>query len=389
MSETGMQHGYLVLADISGYTSYVAKTELEHSQEILTELLEVLINNMTTLLTLSKLEGDAVFAYVSEHKVPRSETILELVEATYVAFKDRVTNMNRRTTCTCNACRNIPLLDLKFVVHHGDYIRQNIMGINELVGSDVNLAHRLLKNHVAEATNWRAYALFTQDALEHIGIPLDDAHPEVETYEHLGEVKTYSFNLQERYKALKEARRVFVEEKDADYKIVLEIHAPPAIVWTWVNDPNKRNQCALGLHELEWRAGQRVKGRTGVGARNHCAHGGGESVETITDWRPFEYFSTHGLDEKMKMHMDDSTQLTPLDDGQATELRFHMRVGMKMPKAIKRIIVPLMMDKMFKLRSMYENTKRFAEDEYQRMQLEQSAHESETASEPDVAHEHG
>ncbi len=33
------QHGYLLLADISGYTSYVATTELTHSQEILTELL--------------------------------------------------------------------------------------------------------------------------------------------------------------------------------------------------------------------------------------------------------------------------------------------------------------------------------------------------------------
>jgi hypothetical protein len=37
------QHGYLVLADISGYTSFVAKTELEHSHEILTELLELLV----------------------------------------------------------------------------------------------------------------------------------------------------------------------------------------------------------------------------------------------------------------------------------------------------------------------------------------------------------
>jgi hypothetical protein len=38
-----MQHGYLVLADISGYTSYVASTELEHAQAILRELLEVIL----------------------------------------------------------------------------------------------------------------------------------------------------------------------------------------------------------------------------------------------------------------------------------------------------------------------------------------------------------
>ncbi len=53
--------GYLVFADISGYTSYVAQTELTHSRAVLEELLELLIKRLTTVLTLSKLEGDAVF----------------------------------------------------------------------------------------------------------------------------------------------------------------------------------------------------------------------------------------------------------------------------------------------------------------------------------------
>src|SRR5204863_3103854 len=214
MSETGTQHGYLVIADLSGYTSYVAKSELEHSQEILSDLLEVIIANLTTLLTLAKLEGDAVFGYVAEGRVPRSETVLELVESTYVAFKDKILNMNRRTSCTCNACRNIPLLELKFIVHHGDYIRQQIMNLTELVGSDVNLAHRLLKNSVAEATGWRAYALFTEAALDHMGIPLDaeGSQASIEHYEHLGDVHARSFNLQDRYQALSDARRVVLSE---------------------------------------------------------------------------------------------------------------------------------------------------------------------------------
>ena len=60
------QHGYLVIADISGYTSFVAKTELEHSHEILSELLSLLVEKIKPLMTLSKLEGDAVFAYAGE-----------------------------------------------------------------------------------------------------------------------------------------------------------------------------------------------------------------------------------------------------------------------------------------------------------------------------------
>src|SRR3970282_268356 len=112
--ETKTQHGYLVLADISGYTSYLAGTELEHSQEVLTELLELIVARLTPTLTLSKLEGDAVFASAPEARFSRGEALRDLIEATYVAFGDRVEGIRRHTTCTCNACRAIPTLDLKF-----------------------------------------------------------------------------------------------------------------------------------------------------------------------------------------------------------------------------------------------------------------------------------
>ena len=214
--DTKTQHGYLVLADISGYTSYLAGTELEHAHEILTDLLETIVGKFKTMLTISKLEGDAVFAYAPESKVPRGETLLELIESTYMAFKDRVEGIRRRTTCTCNACRAIPTLDLKFMAHHGDYIVQSVAGTQELVGSDVNLIHRLLKNHIAEATGWRAYALFTEASLAHMGVRLERTHEQIETYEHLGEVKTHSLNLKARYQEITDARRVFISPEEAD-----------------------------------------------------------------------------------------------------------------------------------------------------------------------------
>jgi len=106
------QHGYLVIADISGYTSFMAKTELEHSQEILAELLELLMEKFQPLMTISKLEGDAIFAYAPESMFSRGETLIEFIESIYVAFRDKQVSMKRTTTCTCNACRNIPMLDL-------------------------------------------------------------------------------------------------------------------------------------------------------------------------------------------------------------------------------------------------------------------------------------
>jgi hypothetical protein len=91
------QHGHLLLADISGYTSYVASTELSHLQEILTELLECMIERFEPLLTISKIEGDAIFAYAPETKLPRGEAILELIDTTYIAGRGRREAAHRRT----------------------------------------------------------------------------------------------------------------------------------------------------------------------------------------------------------------------------------------------------------------------------------------------------
>lgn len=286
MNET--QHGHLLLADISGYTSYVASTELSHSQEILSELLECIIECFQPLLTISKIEGDAIFAHVPETKIPRSEAIFELIESTYVAFRSRRDAAHRRTTCTCNACRNIPNLDLKFISHHGDYFVQNIAGTKELVGSDVNIIHRLLKNHVSESTGWRAYALFSEQSLQHLAVQPEGLFECIESYEHLGEVHTFSMDLHARYQEIMGARHVVVTTEEAHHIFEYNYNAPPQVVWEWFNDPYKRGQ---------WMTSEiipilRAKGRSGPGARNHCVHGKHQvTVEDILDMRPYDYFT--------------------------------------------------------------------------------------------------
>jgi hypothetical protein len=77
--DTKTQHGYLILADISGYSSFVAKSELEHAHDILSELLELILNRLTAIFALSKLEGYAIFAYAPEEKLARGETLLEMI----------------------------------------------------------------------------------------------------------------------------------------------------------------------------------------------------------------------------------------------------------------------------------------------------------------------
>ena len=348
------QHGYLVLADISGYTSYLAGVELDHAQGVLTDLLETIVASFKALLTISKLEGDAVFGYVPEVQVSRGETLIEFVEASYMAFRDRQDGIRRRTTCTCNACRAIPTLDLKFIIHHGDYMAQSIAGIAELVGSDVNLVHRLLKNHVGEQTGWRAYALFTGPSLEHLVAPCDprDLHAHTETYEHLGEVQTYSLDLHKRQAELSATRHIVVAGQDADLILDYDFPVSPAVLWDYLNDPPKRDAWSPGKR---WSAGVRPGGRTGPGAQNHCAHGKqSTSTEEIVDWKPFEYATTHTAFNK-NSYLAVTHCLTPLPDDRGTHLHITLRgVFGGLPHLVTRPLTLGMMA-MFHFRELYDH----------------------------------
>ncbi len=203
--ERKTQSGYLVLADISGYTSFVAKTEIEHADIALSYLLETIVENLSILLTISKLEGDAVFAYVEESKLREGKSLLELIDHTYVTFRDKALALYDQATCPCRACRALPTLDLKFILHHGDFIIQQVAGIKDLLGTDVNLIHRLSKNHVSESTGWRGYALFTDQVLEHMQTGRDNFFKQSESYEHLGDIETYCIDMHMRYDEMKDS----------------------------------------------------------------------------------------------------------------------------------------------------------------------------------------
>ncbi len=352
------QHGYLVIADISGYTSFVAGTELEHAHEILTDLLETVCQPIQSLLTIHKLEGDAVFAYAPESKIQRGETLLELIESTYSAFRDRQASIKRATTCTCKACSNIPSLDLKFIAHHGDYVLQSVANITEMVGSDVNLVHRLLKNGVAEATHWRAYALFTEKSLEHLDVQLEHAHVRPEAYEHLGEVITHSIDLHARYTEMLAARRVVIEAEQADVVLVVDFPTPPARTWEWLNDPSRRNQWSQGR---VWTRGARPHGRTGSGASNHCAHGKSVVTETVLDWRPFEY-GTFESGQNGKVLMRETVRLTALPDG-GTRLSDQIVINFPAPQWLRRPIAKLMMTRVYKYDAALRHAARLAAEE--------------------------
>ena len=150
----------LVIADISGYTDYLAGVELDHAQDILADLIDRVVKALRPPFKLAKLEGDAAFVYALTDTVD-SSLMQDTIEGAYFAFRRRVRDIRQASSCECDACRRIPTLDLKFVVHHGVVAKQKMAGRDELVGRDVILVHRLLKNAAsAKVRRTRLRALY-------------------------------------------------------------------------------------------------------------------------------------------------------------------------------------------------------------------------------------
>jgi uncharacterized protein YndB with AHSA1/START domain len=313
--------GYLVIADISGYSSYLATTELEHSPQVLTELLELIVDHMAPPLRLSKFEGDAVFLHGPDDTFHRGETLLEVIEETYASFRDRIRSIERNL-CDCEACRKSPTLDLKFVVHRGEYRTHVVAGHEELVGKDVALVHRLLKNGVAEATGWRGYALFTEQAIGGIGVRPDGVHRSTERFD-LGAVSTVSIDLDGRYLDLVDARRVVVSPAEADLSLARTLTAPPAVVWEWLNDPERRLQWEAVAVDPKVLPG----GRSGPGEVSHCVVGQDLRILTVLDWRPFEYFTVQATEPPAQGETLTTYRLAPTDG--VTRLTVSVRLGAK------------------------------------------------------------
>jgi len=182
--------GFLVLADISGYTAFVTATELEHGPPIIAALLEAVIGRIAPPLDVFQIEGDAVFALGVDGTVVPPASLLDVLRAGFDGFRARQRELEADDSCTCRVCRGVSDLRLKIIGHHGSYLEQTIGGRAQAVGSDVILAHRLLKNGVSRSDD---YALFTRPALERMGI--DPASLELsertEHYEHFGDVPCF------------------------------------------------------------------------------------------------------------------------------------------------------------------------------------------------------
>jgi hypothetical protein len=126
--------------DIGGFTRFVTNTEISHSQHIIKDLLEVLVDANQLGMQVAEIEGDAVL-FVRPGKLPPLADLLSQTKKMFVDFHSYLKRLEMQRICQCGACAGAARISLKVV------------------------AHRLLKNSVPLPE----YLLVTQETLNQLG----------------------------------------------------------------------------------------------------------------------------------------------------------------------------------------------------------------------------
>ncbi len=148
----------LFIPDISGFTKFVNQTEVNHGQHVISELLEILIDSNQLGLKLSEIEGDALLFY-KQDLIPTKSEIADQAKVMFLNFHQHLKRYQNHRICQCGACRSAGNLTLKFIVHSGPINFIKVKDQLKPYGSDVIVAHRLLKNSIDN----REYLLYSEN----------------------------------------------------------------------------------------------------------------------------------------------------------------------------------------------------------------------------------
>lgn len=169
--------GIIWIADISGYTEFLTRTEIEHANMVMMSFFSAMLEESPLDFKVMEVEGDALFCWIPfQENPPTLQELFGLVEHQFHRFigvqRWFVEAFGCPKRCDCQVCQSLVNLRLKFVLHRGRVGVYRIRNFEKIAGLDVVVAHRLLKNAVPEPE----YVLVTRELLSELGGEVQPAH---------------------------------------------------------------------------------------------------------------------------------------------------------------------------------------------------------------------
>jgi hypothetical protein len=185
----------LLIADIGGYTDYMRshRMSLAHAEVNTSRLLEKVVDAVPGF-DLIEIEGDAAFLAHPADTLDDGATVDLVLQAAMAMHREFHLERHFVATnlCPCASCTQANDLKLKFVAHVGETATQTIRRQRKLVGIDVILVHRMLKNPV----DVPEYLLFSEELYQASSGPLPaPAHEVAQDLEGIGPVRAYFVDM--------------------------------------------------------------------------------------------------------------------------------------------------------------------------------------------------
>ncbi len=185
----------ICIPDISGFTKFMSSTDIELSSQVIPSLLNKVIYSNVIGMKVSEIEGDAILFYKTG-SLPTFKDLVEQCRLFYVEFYRQLKKLSKEFEEEAKGIVIPDVLGLKMVIHYGAKISAVPIGKNiKLMGEDVIIAHRLLKNKVP----FEEYILLSESILEQYrdeviecSFGWGDLREMDTSYKHIGDV-SYSY----------------------------------------------------------------------------------------------------------------------------------------------------------------------------------------------------
>jgi hypothetical protein len=243
--------GLVFIPDISGFTEFVNQVEIDHGRLIIKELLEILIDANETGLEISEIEGDAILFYRFGQE-PSLQEIYRQVEKMFCSFHQSLKEYEHRRYCQCKACLSAVQLTLKVITHYGEFTTYDVRNFKKLIGRDIIVAHRLLKNDIDSHEYW----LVTDSLYSKPGngplpswVQWADSRKETEA----GEISFHYVQLSPLKKQLASVPlyRPSLSEKDKELSLSAEYPVDILTLFHASGDPAQRHRWVPGVKKIE------------------------------------------------------------------------------------------------------------------------------------------
>ncbi len=148
------------MPDITGFTRFMAETDIEFSRKIIPSLLRNIVNSNTLNLKVGEIEGDAIL-FFRFGPLPSLKELGEQCINFYLNFNKHLESLEKEFPDDFERYISPSKLSLKIILHAAEITSTNIEGTIKLIGEDMVVVHKLLKNTVKEPE----YILLTEKLL--------------------------------------------------------------------------------------------------------------------------------------------------------------------------------------------------------------------------------